>query len=160
MIQALRFATLLLAALGLAPGAAHLLELLPKLHYPAATYMAVTGTLYRYFGVVGGAVQVGALLTASWLAFLLRRRRSFGPVLAGALGLLLSLALWAMLVAPVNAEWAEALQSAPRSSAIEAYLRLRPRWEYGHVAAFVAWLAGYSLLLLGVLTTDRDRRGD
>jgi hypothetical protein len=29
----------------------------------------------------------------------------------------------------------------------DLYAQLRPRWEYGHVAAFVAWFAGYCFLL-------------
>ncbi|OHB26020.1 MAG: hypothetical protein A2X84_13685 [Desulfuromonadaceae bacterium GWC2_58_13] len=33
----------------------------------------------------------------------------------------------------------------------EVYLQLRTRWEFGHVAAFAAWLVGFSLLVLSVL---------
>lgn len=42
------------------------------------------------------------------------------------------------------------------------WLRVRPRWEYGHVAAFAAWLAGYGTLLLSVLadrTPNAAQRG-
>ena len=43
------------------------------------------------------------------------------------------------LVQPVNAEWGQLLQSAPAASVVESYARLRGRWEWGHLAAFVAW---------------------
>lgn len=68
----------------------------------------------------------------------------------GTLGLALSLGLWSALVAPVNAEWGEAVRTAPGSASV-AYRELRPRWEYGHVAAFAAWFAGFSVLLYSVV---------
>jgi hypothetical protein len=66
-MQTLRLVALILAALGLAPGAAHVLELPVKMTYTPELYAAVTSTLYAWFGSVGAAVQVGALLSAGWL---------------------------------------------------------------------------------------------
>jgi hypothetical protein len=142
--------TLLLAALGLVMGGAHLLELPVKMLYEPALYMRVTSTLYRYYGLVGGPVQVLAFLTAAGLAWRVRGRPAFRATLAGALGLALSLLLWYLLVQPVNAAWADALRAGP-AEAVRAYARLRSRWEYGHLAAFVAWVAGFVLLLRGAL---------
>ena len=150
MLRAWRFVTLLLAALGLGLGLAHALELPPKMEYDAELYTAVTSTLYRLFGAIGGPIQVAALLAAVVLTILVRGQPAFRPTLVGTLGLALSLGLWGALVAPVNAEWAGALRAAP-DSASAAYLELRPRWEYGHVAAFGAWLAGFSVLLYSVV---------
>lgn len=149
-----RFVTLLLGALGLTLGAAHTLELVPKMRYDAEMYMAATSTLYQYFGSVGAVIQVGAIVMAVVLTFLVRRRAAFRATLIGTLGLMLSLVLWAALVAPVNAEWLAVLNSAP-GTAPETYLELRSRWEYGHVAAFVAWLLGFCLLL-AASEIDRD----
>jgi hypothetical protein len=159
MLRSWRFLAILLAALGLSFGAAHVLELGPKMEYDPQLYMAVTSTLYRYFGLVGGVVQLAAILVAAALTSKLRGRESFGPSLAGALALVVSLVLWAALVAPVNAEWARALASGS-AAATEAYATLRERWEYGHVAAFLAWLVGFALLLLGVVrdTAGEERR--
>ena len=157
MLRTWRFVTLLLAALGLTLGAAHVLELPPKMAYDAELYAAVTSTLYRLFGSVGAGIQVGAILAAAVLSFMVRGRPSFRLTLWGTLGLVLSLGLWAVLVAPVNAEWLQVMESAP-ASVPAAYERLRPRWEYGHAAAFAAWLVGFSLLLLSVLReTPEDR---
>jgi hypothetical protein len=157
MISTLRFIALLLAALGLAPGAAHALEMPVKMRYDPGLYAAVTGTLYHFFGSVGAVVQVGAVFAAAALSFSVRGRASFRPTALGTLGLVLSLALWAALVAPVNAEWARVIASAA-ASVPTAYERLRPRWEYGHLAAFAAWLAGFVLLLLSVLEESPKNR--
>ena len=150
MLRTWRFITLLLAALGLVMGGAHVLELLPKIQYNAEMYAAVTSTLYRFFGLVGGPLQVASIVAALLLSYLVRGRSSFRLTLFGTLALVLSLVLWFTLVAPVNAEWSRVIESAPESVSL-AYQRLRPRWEYGHVAAFIAWLIGFSLLLLSVL---------
>ncbi len=156
-MQTSRFTTLLLAALGLSPGAAHVLELPPKMQYDGATYFAVTSTLYRLFGSVGAVIQVGALVAAIVLTFVVRRRPAFRLTLAGTLGLALSLMLWAVIVAPVNAEWLRLIESAP-GSVVDGYLRLRSRWEYGHVAAFTAWLVGFGLLLASVVSETPGQR--
>lgn len=157
MLRTWRFITLLLAALGLTVGAAHALELPPKMRYDAEMYTAVTSTLYRPFGSVGAIIQIGAMLAAVVLMFMVRGSPAFRLTLLGALGLVFSLVLWGALVAPVNAEWLRVMESAPESVA-EAYLRLRPRWEYGHVAAFAAWLVGFGLLVLSVLLETPAKR--
>ncbi|MCF8061166.1 MAG: hypothetical protein K9M82_01500 [Deltaproteobacteria bacterium] len=86
MLRIWRFITLLLAALGLTLGAAHVLELPPRMQYDAEMYAADT------FGGIGARA---------------------------------------------------------------------PRWEYGHAAAFAAWLTGFILLLSSVLMeTPADRSRD
>lgn len=157
MLRTWRFITLLLAALGLVMGGAHVLELLPRMQYDAEMYAAVTRTLYRFFGWVGGPLQVASFFAALFLSYLVRGRPSFRLTLFGTLGLAVSLALWFVLVAPVNAEWLRVIESAP-SSVPSAYQRLRPQWEYGHAAAFLAWLIGFSLLLLSVLNETATAR--
>lgn len=146
-----RFITLVLTALSLTMESAHVLELPQKLQYDAQLYAAVNTTLYRYFAIVGGAYQLGSIVAAAVLAWLVRQRgRSFGWTLAGALCLLAAFGVWLAVVAPVNAEVAEALSSAPESVPM-LWMRLRQRWEYGHAAGFVIQLAGLGALLWSVL---------
>ncbi len=150
MLRTFRFITLLLAGLGLTLGAAHALELPPKMQYDPEMYAAVTSTLYPMFGSVGALIQIGAVLAAVVLTVMVRGRPAFRLTLLGTLGLVLSQVLWGALVAPVNAEWLRVIESAPESVP-DAYLRLRLRWEYGHVAAFAAWLTAFVLLILSTL---------
>ena len=154
----LRMLTVTLAALGLAPGAAHVLEMPIKLRYSPELYAAVTSTLYAFFGWVGGPLQVAALVSAAVLAWSSRGTAAFRATLCGALALALSLIIWGMAVAPVNAAWADALHAAPNSIP-SAYVALRRRWEYGHAAAFLAWFIGYCALQLALLRSGERKRG-
>ena len=49
-----------------------------------------------------------------------------------------------------NEEVADALRSSPESVPM-LWLRLRNRWEYGHVAGFVLQLIGFCALVLSVV---------
>lgn len=149
---------LTLTALGLAPGAAHIMELPVKVQYASAFYAQVTSTLYTWYGAVGGAVQVLAAITAIALAIRLRRSPPAGLAAAAAAALVISLALWGALVAPVNLSWASAPRDDPVAFAA-AYEDLRWRWEYGHVSAFVAWLAGWFGLVAVATREPAPSRG-
>jgi hypothetical protein len=150
MLRVFRFAAVMFTALGLAMGVAHTLELAPRMGYDADLYMRVPSTLYRMYGLVGSEIQVGALVAVAVLCWMVRSRRGFRLTAASLVALAVSLGLWAALVQPVNAEWGRVLQSDP-SSAPAAYLWLRSRWEYGHVIAAAAWLAGLTCLVLSLL---------
>jgi hypothetical protein len=130
---------------------AHVLELPQKMQYDAAMYAAVNGTLYRYFAIVGGVYQVGSILAAGILTYLVRNRRpAFSWTALGALSLLAAFGVWLAVVAPVNHEVATALASAPDT--------VRTRWEYGHAAGFAIQLLGLASLLVSVLVEiPRDR---
>ena len=159
LLRIMRFFTLMLASFGMTFGAAHTLELIPKMNYAPELYAEVTSTLYRYYGTVGGPIQVSAILAAVILAFLARRSRGFWLTVAGTFCLIVSLGLWFVLVQPVNLEWANVLQTGPRSAVVQAYLKLRERWEYGHVAAFIVWFFGVTLLTLSIIAdTPQDHR--
>ena len=146
-----RFLTLVLAALALTMESAHVLELPQKMQYDAQMYAAVNTTLYRYFAIVGGVYQVGSIVMAAVLTFLVRKRRpSFGWMLTGACCLLLAFGIWLAVVAPVNSQIAAAFRSAPESIPA-VWMRLRSRWEYGHVTGFIVQLVGLCALVLSVL---------
>lgn len=140
------FVTLLLAALGLVMGGAHVLEHPVRMNYDPELYYRVTSTTYRYFGLIGGPIQVLALIASTILTWHMRGRPGFGWALLGTLLLALSLLLWLLRVQWVNQAWLEAMRSHPES-VVEVYARLRGRWEWGHVMAFVAWLLGFGVLL-------------
>lgn len=154
-----RFITLLLAALALTMESAHVLELPQKMQYNAELYSAINSTLYRYFAIVGGVYQVGSILAAIVLVFVVRRRRtSFRWTLAGALCLLLAFGIWLAVVAPVNGKVAAVAQSAP-ASLPAVWMQLRARWEYGHAAGFVVQFIGFCALLCSVLMETPKEAG-
>jgi hypothetical protein len=161
-LRAWRFVTLLLAALSLTMESAHVLELPQKMRYGAEMYSAVNTTLYRYFAIVGGVYQVGSIVAAAVLAFLVRGREpAFRWTAAGAVCLALAFGVWWLAVAPVNDQVAAALRSAPESVPA-LWMRLRARWEYGHAAGFAVQLVGLGALLASVLveTPDGPERTD
>ena len=140
--RAHQITALTLTALGLAPGASHLLQLPVKMGYTAEVYTVVTSTLYSWYGLVAGAIQVAALISVAMLAWQARRLPGGGLAAASAGALLASLLLWGFVVGPVNATWAGASNLSPEQFSV-AHDALRARWEYGHVAAFIAWFVGW-----------------
>lgn len=150
--KALHGTALTLTALGLAPGAAHVMELPVKLGYPPEMYAQVTSTLYMWYGIAGGCVQVAALLTVVFLAYRTRHLPAGRLAAVAAASLLASLLVWGFVVSPVNSAWAE-VASSRSSEFVSAYSRLRSRWEFGHVAAFIGWLTGWFGLVAAVRNT-------
>lgn len=157
-LQFWRFLTLLLTALALTMTSAHLLELPQKMGYDPQLYAAVNTTMYRYFAIVGGVYQIGSILAAAVLVFLVRHRGpAFRWTLAGALAAVLGFVSWLALVAPANAQVAQALTQAP-DTVPAVWHALRDRWEYGHATGFVLQLIGFSALLASLLVETPARR--
>lgn len=158
-LRQIRFVTLLLAALAMTMECAHVLELPQKLQWDPALYSAVNSTLYRYFAIVGGPLQVGSIVAAAALAVIARRRRgTWGAAeVAGGMGLAAALAVWVAVVAPVNETVAAVMRSAPEQLP-DRWLELRLRWELGHALGFVLQLGGFAALLASVVRdTPRHR---
>lgn len=144
-----RFAALVLTALTMGLTFAHALEALPKLRWDAELYLAVQPNLYYLFGRVGAATELGAIASAFVLTFLVRRQANvFRWTLAGALSLLVSLAVWALFIAPANAQtgaWQQA-------GAVPAdWTRWRAQWEAAQAASFGLHLFGFAALVRSVL---------
>jgi hypothetical protein len=148
---------LVLTALSMTAEAAHVLELPQKLRYDAALYATVNGTLYLYFAIVGGSVQVGAIIVTALLAARARGRAA-RPALAAAALLALALAAWAAIVAPVNAEVSRVARERP-AALPSLWAARRIRWEGGHVVGFVLQLAGYAALVAAALRHQGQSRG-
>jgi Domain of unknown function (DUF1772) len=155
MLATWRFLTLVLAALSMTMTSAHLLELPGKLALSPRLYAAVNATLYDNFARIGAIYILGSILCALVLALLVRKRKHVrGWTYAGAAALVLGLVSWFILVAPVNRAVADAAASAP-DLVPELWVRLRHRWEYGHVVGFVFTLAGFCALVISVLRDTR-----
>ncbi len=150
------FRTFVMLLSGLTMGLtfAHVLELPQRLQYDAALWVALTrpNALYKYFGIIGGPIEVAAVLGTIALAVVLRHERPSGRLaLAAALFHSAALAAWITLVAPTNAtiaKWG--------GGDIPANWEIwRNRWETGHSVGFVLLAAGFCLLVLTLLREHR-----
>jgi uncharacterized membrane protein len=129
---------------------AHLFELPQRMQFDQQLWVKVTvfANVYRLFGSVGALFEVGAILSAILLAFLVRRRgASFYWTLGGTVLLVLALVSWIVFVAPMNAEFAKWLTNPVPQN----WTRYRNQWEYAHAINAVIKIIGFSLLLLSVL---------
>ncbi len=149
-LRSWRFITLMLASLSLSLSMTHLLELPQRMQFEQTLWIEVTvvENVYRLFGSVGSVFEIGAILAAVGLAFLVRKH---GPVfywtLGGALLMALALASWIIFVAPINAELAKWLTNPVPAD----WTRYRDQWEYAHAANAVIKIMGLGALLVSVL---------
>jgi Domain of unknown function (DUF1772) len=144
-----RFITLILAALNMGLAFCHLMEMPAKMQYDASLYATINNNLYLTFGSAPGiAIEIGSIVAAVGLVFLVRQRRlSFPSTLIGAICLLAAQVIWWVFIAPVNAEirtWTSATVPAD-------WTQLRNQWEYAHASRFVLQLLGLSALTLSII---------
>jgi len=143
-----RFITLTLTALSMATAFSHALELLPKMRYDAALYLTLFKSLYEFYGKIAGFCEIGAVLAAVVLVFMVPRPRpAFVPTLIGAICMVAAHAAFWIWVNPANnlmASWQ--VQSPPAD-----WMRVRDQWEYAHLARFFLQLIALAALQLSVL---------
>jgi hypothetical protein len=144
-----------LSALTLGLTFAHVLELPQRLGYDARLWTQLTrpNALYRYFGVVGGPLEVAAVLGVAVLAVILRRQRPAGRfALAAAVLHAAALGVWLGVVLPANID----IGSWSTGGIPADWERWRVRWETGHAVSFGLLLVGFGALVLAVLS-ERDQ---
>jgi hypothetical protein len=135
------------AALTMGLTFAHTLELPQKLGYDAALWTRIQQSLYLWFGVVGGAVEVAAVIAAVVFAARTRGRPGGRLATSGAALFVVALAWWFVVVNTANAEigsWA--VDAVPAD-----WERWRAQWEFGHAVHFMLTLAGFLTLLLATV---------
>jgi hypothetical protein len=83
-----------LAALTMGLAFAHTLELPQKLAYDPATWTQIQHSLYRYFAVVGGPLEVATVVAAVVFAVRAHRLRGGRLAVVGAVCFLVALGWW------------------------------------------------------------------
>ena len=148
MLGAFRFLVLIVTAVALIPGGAHLFELPNKIGLPQDDYFVVQG-IYRGWALFG-AVIIPAALANLALAILLRRdRRAFWLAFAAFLLIAASLAVFFTWTLPANqatANW---------SIAPANWATLRLQWEYSHAVNGVLTFAALCCASFGALLPAR-----
>lgn len=148
LVRIWRLLTIVLTALSLAPALGHALEMPAKMRYEGALWLTISQTLYGAFGTVGGAFEIGAVVTTVVLAILVRHRGpAFGWTVLGAACLVAAHVAFWMWLAPVNATVAAfTLETLPAD-----WMALRSQWEYTHAARAVLQIIAVGALVYSVL---------
>jgi hypothetical protein len=151
-----RFISLIFVALTLGLTFAHVLEVVGKLRLGARDWLTVQQNLYVAFGPIGGTCEVLAIAFTWFTVFTRPRgsreaRCSWIAAIAASVGL----AVWAIVVAPMNS-----VLSAWTAETMRAdWTLVRNRWELGHAAQAVLYgIALVSLMLAWNHESRDDRR--
>jgi hypothetical protein len=147
-LRVVQFLAVVLTAVALVPGGAHLFALLNKINLGAEQYFIVQN-IYRGWALFG-VVLIGALLADLALALMLRRRGGAAFVLAllGFCGVALTLVffLWTYPANQATANW---------TTIPDHWEQLRQQWEYSHAFnAVITFLALCSVTLSVVMTPE------
>jgi hypothetical protein len=144
---AVHFLAVVLSALAVIPGGAHVLELPAKIALERDAYLTVQ-QIYRGWAWTG-AVIIAALIANVWLAW--RRRGNARRFAAAAASLIVSslvvFFVWTFPVNQATANWT--------TVSGEDWASLRARWEYSHLVGATLMFAAFCCALLsGLLRRD------
>ena len=145
-MKALQFIALILGAVALAPGLAHVASFLNKIQLNESTYFIVQ-TVYRGWNLFG-IVLIGSLIANVALAVAVRARaQAFRLVLANLFCLIAGLAIFFAFTYPAN-------MATDNWTAVPAnWAQWRWQWEISHAANTAVSFIGYCALILSVLAT-------
>jgi len=143
-----RLITIMFAALSMGIALCHLLEMPAKMTYDGTLWLTLLQTLYETFGTIGAFIEVGAVVTAAMLMFLVRKRRpAFVWTLLGTLCLVAAHVAWWIWVAPVNAAMAPLTPATLPAN----WTGLRAQWEYTHAARALLQIIALAFIVLSIL---------
>jgi hypothetical protein len=136
---------------------AHLLELSHRLAYDARLWAQLTSpdALYRYFGIIGGPLEVATVVAVTVLAMTVGYQRPAGRfALAAALLHTAALGVWLGVVLPADIGSGDWSTGAVPSD----WERWRVHWETGHTASFGLLLLGFGALVVAVVSERAPHR--
>jgi hypothetical protein len=148
LFKLLQVLAVVLTALALVPGGAHLLALPGKINMTVEQYFTVQ-QIYAGWALLG-VVLFAALLANAVLAVMLRAEGlPFWLAVAGAFGIALTLVLFVIWVHPAN------VATDNWTQVPENWQALRTNWEYGHAANAVITLLSLVAVTAAVVLTRR-----
>lgn len=156
-IRLIRFVVIMLAALSLAVGISHLLQLPARMAWDQALWVGATaqGGFYALSGPLGVLLQVFTIIALIVLAVLLRRHAVSGLpfTIAAAVMFAVGLLAWWILVYPVNVELAKWVNGPVPDD----WADWRALWEWGQAANGLAQFAGFAALIASLLVTKTKK---
>jgi hypothetical protein len=146
VIRIWQLVAIMLTALSMGTALCHLLEMPAKITLDGALWLTLLYTLYPpAFGTIGAFFEVGGVVTAVVLVFLVRQHLlAFGWTLVGALCLVATHTAFWVWFAPVNTT----LASVTPATLPADWMRLHDQWEYTHTARGSSGYCARSLCLL------------
>jgi hypothetical protein len=151
LLKVLRFVAVMLAAITLAMGICHLMQLPARMGWDQYLWVGSTvqGGLYQLFGSIGAIIGIVAIIVLFLLAYILREhgRPGFNFALAAAILYAAAFALWWVLVYPANVELAKWVNGPVPDN----WTEVRSHWEWGHAIISLVELAGFAALVWSVL---------
>ncbi len=149
LLKLLFLLTLVLSALLLGTTFAHTLEMPAKLQYDGPLWTRLQQSLYPAFAWIGGPVELGAIGSATALAFVLRHDP--GPfLLTATAALCLAIAFFGIWIFVTNAANAEIANWSQHSVPAD-WSEWRRQWDCSYAARFVLQLAGFIALIVALL---------
>jgi hypothetical protein len=147
-VRLLQFVAMVLTALALVPGGAHLFSLANKINLSESDYF-ITQSIYRSWALLG-IVLIGAAIANVALAFLIRAQRAPSIfALIGGLCLVATLAIFFAFTFPAN-------QATNNWTQVPAdWQQLRWRWELSHAVNAVITFFAFCSLTISLLLTRK-----
>lgn len=148
-------AALFVTALSLAPSYAPMLEAPPRLtRWSPELWREATvfGGQYQSFALIGGPMDVAAILVTAVVAYLVRDQRlAFWFALAGAMLFAVSMVCFLTIFQPANA----VLATWTPGPVPDDFFAVRNRWETGHIVITVVEFFGFLAVALSALWPPR-----
>jgi hypothetical protein len=169
MFQTLQILTIILVAVAMATGLAHVLEFPGKMRLSRDAYLTVQPIYYPGFTVGGGIGEAGGLVATIILLILTPQGTPrFWFTLAAALGMIGMQVVFWLYTQPANKFWLRttsvgkfgtgffALNPAEKSGTDDDsdWKRLRNRWEYSHIVRAGFAFVSFFFLLLSLVVQD------
>jgi hypothetical protein len=147
-MKAVSFLAIVLTALALAPGAAHVLELPNKLGMSGEAYLVVQSVYRGWWSL--GLLLIAALAANATLAVTVRNRSTpFMLALAATFAIVAALAIFFVWTYPVN-------QVTTNWTRLPLQWRaLRSQWEFSHAASAAVMLLALCCNVLSVVMSRR-----
>jgi hypothetical protein len=156
LLKGTRFVALMLAALTLGLGFGHLMQLPSRMGWDQYLWVGSTvqGGLYASSGTLGAVISIATVIALALVVYFVREhdRPGFRLALAATILFGLAIALWWVLIYPVNVELAKWVNGPVPAD----WTDYRACWEWGHAIIAGVELLGFAALV-GALLADTPR---